>query len=109
MATWPHGKYTSYVNPIVLPPQRISIFITGRHEGSLSLQGVVNMQDNFFFDVRKDGTLDIQLSMDFLRNLKSFHCVIASAEYDFKKDYARLTLKMPLVNKLNIIMRKTPN
>ena len=106
MTAWPHGRYTSHVNPIMLPSQRISISVTGRNEGTLSLQGVVNLQDNFSFDVQKDGTLDLRLSADILKMLKLFHCVIAFAEYDFKEDYARLTLKMPFVKDMNIVMRK---
>ena len=64
------------------------------------------MKDAFLFDVKKDGTLDMQFGASFLKMMKVFHCVIASATYNFQKDVAHLTLHMPLVKKLNVILRK---
>lgn len=101
----PHGSYGAQIRMPPLPYQSITVRVDDRSEGTLLLQGAVNLEDKFVYaQSRESGEWEVSLGERTLKKMKKFRCELSKVSFDTIRDRAMVRLSMPLIGTFSIML-----
>ena len=98
--------YSNNLNFFVLGHQNIHLHILSLNEAKISLDGIINMNEDLAFDISENGDIHFELSHELNRLLRKFYVKIYNARYD--TDFAQIGIFIrPIYYKKKVILERS--